>query len=473
MSRPFQRKMAASPPQFNGSTIRRSSCLVILYCALFFSGAARAQFSPPDGGATHSLSGQFVVTGPARYSPLSRVPELATNADFIRLEPALLAITAERVKVALRRELGIEPNAPWRGKIFFVLHPAQSLDEEVLIISQPLINGWNYRVELPDILPQPRFLRALTGVLLSEMANQTGKPGGHTAEIPDWLADGLSQQLLAAGPRGLILSTPGKIVNGLPQSRSVDPERNWDALAGARKILREQPALTFEELSWPTDTQLNGEDGGAYHASAQVFVSGLLALKNGPERLRAMLAALPGCYNWQTAFHSVFQAEFPRPLDVEKWWALQLVGFAARDPGSVWTPAASRAKLDEILTVPVEMRADSNSLPAHAEVSLQTVIRNFDKSRQASVLRTKLRDLQLAQLRMAPQLAALTDGYRRALAAYLGERVETASVYLSGRQAPRTARKAGVEDTVKKLDALDARRRAVESATKPDVLVLP
>jgi len=444
----------------------------IFFCALFFPVAVRAQFAAPDAGTTRSLSGQFVVTGPARYSALSRLPELATNADFVRLEPALLSVTAERVKVALRRELGIEPDAPWRGKIFCVLHPAAALDEDVLIISQPFVNDWNYRVEFPDILPQPRFLRALTGVLLLEMANRDAKPGGHSAEIPAWLADGLSQQLLAAGPRGIILSTPAKMVNGLPQTRTVAGERDWDAVAGARRVLREQPALTFEELSWPTDTQLNGEDGGAYRASAQIFVNGLLALKDGPEHLRVMLAALPGCYNWQTAFHAAFQEDFPRPLDVEKWWALQVVNFAARDPGSVWTPAASREKLDGILTVQVEMRAASNALPTHAEVSLQTIIRSFDKSRQTFVLRVKLRDLQLAQLRMSPQLAAITDGYRRVLAAYLGDRVGVAPGYHYGKQLLLPA-KPDMEETVKKLDLLDSRRRVAESSVKPDVLVLP
>ncbi len=135
----------------------------------------------------------------------------------------------------------------------------------------------------------------------------------------------------------------------------------------------------------------------------------LLDLKNGPAHLRAMLQKLPQFYNWQTAFQSAFRAEFPRPLDVEKWWALQVVNFAARDPGPQWTPAVSREKLDEILSVPVEVRSVSNSLPSHAEISLQAVIRNFDSARQTEILQIKLRDLGLAQLRMAPQLSVLTE----------------------------------------------------------------
>ena len=103
---------------------------------------------------------------------------------------------------------------------------------------------------------------------------------------------------------------------------------------------------------------------------------------------------LPRCYNWQTAFRAAFATDFPQPLDLEKWWALQTAGFAARGAGPAWTPAASRDKLDEILSVPVEIRSASNSLPAHAEISLQAVIRNFDFARQQDVLQTRLRDLE-------------------------------------------------------------------------------
>jgi hypothetical protein len=322
-------------------------------------------------------------------------------------------------------------------------------------------------------LSQARFLRALTGVLLLELANRDTKSDGHSAEVPAWLTDGLSQQLLAAGMRGLILSSPDKIVNGLPQTRTDANERGLDTLAGARKILREQPVLTFDELSWPTETQLDGEDGGAYRASAQLFVTDLLALKSGSVRLRAMIAMLPVYYNWQTAFHAAFQENFPRPLDVEKWWGLQVVGFAARDPGSLWTPVASRDKLDEILRVPVEVRASSNALPTFAEVSLQTVIRSFEKPRQTTLLLAKLRDLQLAQLRMAARVAPLTDGYRRALAAYLGERTATTPFDHLGRQFSLAPPRAGVSSTLKKLDELDAQRRNLETTIQPEKSILP
>jgi hypothetical protein len=155
---------------------------------------------------------------------------------------------------------------------------------------------------------------------------------------------------------------------------------------------------------------------------------------------------------------------------VERWWALQVVSFAARDPGPRWTPAVSRDQLDEILSVPVEMRTASNALPAHANISLQAVIRNWDPPRRDAILQTRLRDLELAQLRMAAPQAVLTDGYRRAIADYLGSGSRAAPLQQSGKHSPGSSSKKTVNDTLKKLDALDAQRRAIESAINPEGL---
>jgi hypothetical protein len=285
--------------------------------------------------------------------------------------------------------------------------------------------------------------------------------------MPPWLTDGLSQELLAAAWQEIILSSPNKVVNGLPVRRTVTTTRGMDSLAGARRVLRDHAVLTFEQLSWPTDAQLSGADGGAYRASAQLFVNELLALKNGPAHLRAMLETLPKFYNWQMAFQTAFRENFPRPLDVEKWWAVQVVSFVARDPGPAWTPAVSRDKLDEILSVPVEMRTASNALPAHAEISLQAVIRNFDRARQVAILQTKLRDLELSQLRMAAPFAVLTDEYRRAIADDLGSGQRTSPVLRWVKHPFASSPKTIINGTLRKLDALDAQRRAIESAIKP------
>jgi len=447
--------------------VQRLTGPALLVCALFLPVFAGGQPFLPQVDSAQSVSGQFVVTSSTQFSPPRHLPGVAMNTNLIRLEPALLSVSAERIKDSLRRKLGLPPNAPWQGKIFLALHPAQSPDEEVTIVSQPFLDGWNYRVQLPDVLLQTRFLRAMTSVLLLELANRNAQ-GAHAAVIPGWLSDGLSQQLSVAGSPEIILSTPGRLVDGLPQDRMVATQRGADPLAGARRVLRDHAALTFDQLSWPDETQLTGGDGGVYRASAQLFVSELLGLPNGPARLRAMLAALPGCYNWQTAFQSAFHEYFPRPLDVEKWWALQVVSFVARGPGPRWTPAVSREKLDEILRVPVEVWTSSNTLPARTEVSLQAVIRNFEPSRQAAILQTKLRDLELAQFRMAAPLAALTDEYRRTVAGYLGQSPEIRRPAWSKHPSPQ---KTDARATLKKMDELDAQRQTIEASIRPDVWV--
>jgi len=436
-------------------------CRTLVLGVPLFALVAHGQPFLQDKTMARSISGQFIVHGSSQFSILAVSPEIATDTNFVRLEPALLAVSAERIKDLLWHRLEIKLNTPWRGQIYLVIHPAQSLDESVTIVSRQTINGWDYRVELPDVLSRTRFTRALTGGLLLELANRDAR--SRSAEIPAWLTDGFAQQLLAAGSPEFILSSPATIVNGMPEARINATQRGLDSLAAAQAVLKKNPPLTFEQLSWPDAAQLDGGDGGAYRASAQVFVSSLLALKNGPQRMCAMLESLPNYYNWQFAFQSAFRTDFPRTLEVEKWWALQTAGFAVRDPGSLWTPAASQVRLAELLSVPVEMRAASNSLPAPAEISLQTAIRSLDFNWQTTIFQDKLRDLGLARLRMAPQFAALAEAYRHALASYLGE-LPTATPASNRHGRSSSAPSMAVAGrALKKLDELDARRRAIES----------
>jgi hypothetical protein len=485
MKRILNRSIVAMLHRSFDSTIQRFNGLTVLVCALFFSLPAPAQFSPSETGSAHSTSGQFIVSGGRQMSPLASLPDIVADTNLVRLEPALLAVSAERLKESMRRQLGISQSAPWSGQIFLALHPAQSTDEDVAIISTRFLKNWNYRVELPDLVSRTRLARALTGVLLLEFADRDAQ--SRSAEIPSWLTDGLSQQLSAAGSPENILSPPDEMVNGVRVAqldKPADAQQDlhyWthqgsygngviDPLADARQVLKNFPPLTFGQLSWPDDAQVSGADGGAYRASAKLFVSRLLGLPDGPAHLRAMLQNLPRFYNWQTAFQNAFSGNFPTPLDVEKWWALQVVNFSARDPGTQWTPAVSRDKLDEILSVPVEMRAASNSLPTHGEVSIQTAIRNFDPDQRAAILQIKLRDLGLAQFRMAPSLAVLAAAYRQTLADFLGQDRAAAPVTRKSKHPTVSPPQKKQGDIFAKLDALDAQRRMIEEAIKPDVL---
>ena len=469
MKRPLACGLLKSLRRFNGQAVRRLAILLALVASVNCAGLASAQTFPPENKSTRSISGLFIILRPESPPLLNIPPRIAAATNLVRLEPALLAVSAERIKELIWHKLEIKGQG--RGQIYLVLHRVQSADDGVTILSQPFAGGWNYRVELPDALPQTRFARAMTGVLLLEFANRHAQ--ARSAEIPAWLTDGLSQDLLAAGSPEFLLSPPEKLVNGLPVTRLEKTQRGVDPLVGPRRVLKNHPALTFEELSWPTGAQLDGDDYGVYRASAQLLVSEILNRENGPTHLRAMLESLPRFYNWQVAFRSAFGGDFPSPLALEKWWALAVVNFAAHDPGPGWTLAVSRAKLDEILRVPAEIRTTPNSLPARTEISLQAVIRSLDPARQSAILQTKLRDLDLAQLRVARPYAVLTAEYRRALGSYLGDRPANASAPTWATRVYRSLRRPSAASTVKKLDALDAERRSLEATVRPEPSVQP
>ena len=450
----------------------RIACALAAGLMTFLAAAGEAA-GLSDTNTARSVSGQFLVSTIPNNSFFYRRPDFSTNADIIHLEAPLLAVSAEHFKTALRRELGIAPDSSWSGRIFLRLHPAHSLDEPVLIASQPFVQLWDYRVELPDLVSQNRYARALSAVLLLEIANRKTPVTGQSAEIPGWLVDGLARQILTADKAKVILSAPTNFVQGIALNRLDEKQRGLDPLAAARRVLQNFPALTFDQLSWPNDAQLTGKDDGVYLASAQLFVNELLDLKNGPAKMRALLAQLPACRNWQSAFFSAFHADFRSPLDLEKWWALRVVAFAAHVPGPQWTLAVSREKLDSILSVPVEIRSASNALPSRAEISLQSAIQNFEPPRRTAILQTKLRDLDLVQLRVAPQLASVVNDYRTALADFLGERKKKTFFHFTRRSTPAHPGKADVAAMLKKLDALDERRRQAEATLDNRAIHLP
>lgn len=446
-----------APPRF-------IACLALF---LMLQYLAHADFSAPGTLSASSASGQFLVTSSQQISPLALVPEIATNNNFVRLEPAFLAVSADRIRNSLMQKLGLNSREPWAGKIYLAVHPAHSLDEDVAIYPSRFENTWVYHVALPDVLPRDRLIRALAGVVLLEYANRSASE--NSAIVPPWLVEGLSWELQAENIQEEIISAPDKAIGGIPMTLESQTAHTTDFLAAARDVLQNYSILTFSQLSWPTDLQLSSEDGGQYHATAQLFVDDLLALSGGGAKMRAMLSSLPRYYNWQTAFQTAFHDYFRSPLAVEKWWALKSVVFYSQSPGPQWTLSASRDKLDEILSVAVAYRSVSNSMPNYSAVSLQRVIQNFNPTLQRQILQNKLRDLELAQLRMSPSLAVLTAEYRNALAGYLGEK----PVKRDGTMPRQPTKIISASDTIRILDSLDAQRRSVVLATRPTLLQQP
>jgi hypothetical protein len=417
---------------------------------------AGTQFPSSDLVPMRSHSGQFIAYAARSVRSLPAVSSLATNQDFVQLEPTLVTVSCERIKQMLLHELNV--TVPWSGTIYLVLYPAGRADDTIIITSESFRNGWQYRVELPNVVERPRYVRAIVQVLLLELANRTTRE--HGAEIPLWLVEGFSQLLQASSEVEIILSPPRATPNGLNVSASFVASRKQSLLQQVNKQLGGRPPLTFEALSWPTEQDLAGDAGGqAYRGSAQLFVSELLRFQDGRACLQTMLARLSQRHNWQFAFLEAFHSHFERPLDVEKWWALSLAQASGRRAAPTWPVAESWQKLDQAIHAAVQVRTRTNELPLRSEVSLQTMIREWDPIQQTQALNDTLRELGLVRLRLAQEYTGLVQDYCQAIEAYLQQRDSGAP------NSPFAGLAA--EAAILRLDVLDARRMALRPGWTP------
>jgi hypothetical protein len=426
----------------------------LLALAVVLVRVASAQVVPSPGNSVLSHSGQFIIHAQRSAQSFTTTSTLATNRNLVRLEPALAGISCERIKQALWRELGT--TAPWRGRIYLEVGPARAAGQTITITSERFKNGWQYQVQLPELVERDRYTRALVHVLLLEFANRGSR--GRLAEIPLWFTEGFSQRLLASREIEIILPPPRETVNGLPYTATRVTERMDDPVAQARRQLRGNAPATFDQLSWQAEEELSGAAAEVYRASAQLFVSELLRLPDGRACLNTMLARLPQYYNWQLAFLDAFRSRFERPLDVEKWWALCCVQAPEQERVKDRPAQLTWDNLDRALHAPALARTGATTQGTRAEVSLQTMIREWDRTQQILTLPGKLQELSQFRSRVTPDLAVLVQEYCQAIEVYLQNQRWTRSRTLFGAR-PGLTRVAG--ETVQRLDALDARRETL------------
>jgi hypothetical protein len=407
-----------------------------------------------------SRSGQFVVQTipPPRFAPAQL--HLETNPAYVELEPLALPVGCDRIRDLVWHEVGA--TGPWSGKIFLVLHPAQSADELITWTSERFRNGWEYRLDLPDLVERVRYLRAVVQVVLLAIANRNASD--HSADIPAWLVEGCVQQLLASKEVEIFLPRPKARANGVSFALAgyLDKRRE-SPLKAAHDDLTARVPLSFEELSWPRPGQLSRGDGEHYRACAQLFLNELQGLSDGKARLFKMVSELPQYYNWQFAFLDAFGNTFQRPLDVEKWWTLHTSQFTGRDLDHTWPSLEGRRRLLECVQVPVQVRAETNALPGHTDLKLQTVLREWSFEKQKPVLESRLAELEVLRLHLTPPLALCAVEYRKILMDYL-QRVEHPGLTLPFRR--QAAQNHAAQEAIARLDAADRKVTASDLAVE-------
>jgi len=411
----------------------------------------------PGGVAVHSRSGQFVVHSPFATPPtLARLP-VSQPSRLVSLEPDPLAVSCERIKDALLRELGAPDR--WQGQIHLWLRPGLSLSEPLRVVSTRFADRWQHGLQLPEQIEATALVRLVVQLLLTEIA--TRSPGPNAPEFPIWLVEGLTGRLLARPGPDLVLE-PNPLFNKvndfwgqvLPSMRH---QRPADVTTALRRQLQSRAPLTFTELSLPTLEMLAAENLDNYRACAQLLVGELLRLPNGPQTLWAMLQQLTQHLNWQTAFLRAYQAHFPRLLDVEKWWALSITQFTGRDEANAWPLPMSLLKLQDVLQVSVEIRTSPNELPRRVALPLQQVLGGSEFAQQSPLLRLKLRQLDYLRARVPPELVPLVSNYLATLQRYSEQGALPSMAGGHQRQGPLPAR-ALLRQTLRALDELDRQR---------------
>lgn len=432
----------------------------------------RPHWGPSPEAVRAPIAGSmaFLLTAPP-VSPL--VPQ-----DQIPLEPALLVVSCERVKELFLLELGLADN--WRGRIDLLINRYWPDDHAPALTAVHSRDGWNYELELPKSIQPQLLVRALMQTLLTEIANR--EAGSTSAEIPFWLVDGMSAHLQAFNLPTFILR---------PNVQSAGYQRlTIGGMEEVRAVLRQRAPLSFQQLSWPDQSNVTGKDEALYRSCAQLLFESLLRLDDGQVCLRSMLLEMHKHLNWQTAFLLAFHSHFSSLLSVEKWWGLNCVNFTAADLAGPGLAQACWHKLQDALDVPVEVQITQSHAPAEARLTLQEVITqwkpadaiaalqrtvrglsglelftykgdlNIDASAAVGDVKKNQREMAAIQASISKELSPLVTSYMAVLANYIKHSRGGGTVTPDGKGRYSTSQSVKNE-TIKQLNILDQQRAAI------------
>jgi hypothetical protein len=219
--------------------------------------------------------------------------------------PSEMCVFAERVKQGWLDRLNLRNN--WRDPIVIVVRERGPTELNALAIDIETVQfefGLSYRILCltPPLLDEAQLRLALVQTLCAEWANRTQPISSHqpfiTAPLPLWLVEGLAQ--------------------------SVGKRTDWLGAVARRSVDAGHPARTRDVLE-TTALPTNAAECELFQANALLFTESLLTLQDGARSLQRFLTELATQKSVTGAFWTVYRNEFPQPVALEKWWALQLV----------------------------------------------------------------------------------------------------------------------------------------------------
>lgn len=405
-----------------------------------------------------SLSRQFVIHDPPVLD--SYTPDPALFGNCVQLDPALLAVSCERIKKAFLARLRTPDE--WRGRVIIFLHHARSKDENILVRTENLDGQWIYSVDMPDMMERSRVISSMVELLILEMAN---RGADHNTELPVWLVKGLAREIITTCSDELVLESPHSLENGLSISRVNRTIKPNQKLFDLHASLQNMPTLAIEELSWPGKDLTSDPEGDCYQNSAQLFTRELLQLPDGLKAMRLFISLLPNYLNWQLAFFKAYGSDFSGNRELDKWWDLCVVRFTTREVSQTWPVEVSYSKLNAIIHPGVEIRTSPSQLPMRSSVTLQSIIDGWDVPSQLPVLRQKARELMVLQVGVSRSVAPVVEAYRLTLEGYIAKKQNLANVPMGKQPANRHVDEVARE-TIEKLNRLDLERNQMETSNQ-------
>jgi hypothetical protein len=300
---------------------------------------------------------------------------------------------AERVKRDWLNELGMPDN--WRDPIVLVVaehdssRPAAA-PSPLEIYQNEIHLKYQLRRELGQ-LNEAAFVNDVVHALCAEFANRdqpvTKSRAYVPAPIPPWLADGLTQEIL--GHNDLLLAAAQRSLGaGRPQTAS--------------EILR--------ATSTPDDEAMRE----LFEANAWLFAESLIALHDGPHKLRRLLLELGAQKSATNAFWTVYRTDFSQTAALEKWWAIQLTSRAAAQVAQNFTATQTAQRLDEILPTKLMLPAGKRGARQVLEPIAQLWI-YYEQPWLPDVLREKRVSLELLRALSHPLYRDVIQKYADAI----------------------------------------------------------
>jgi hypothetical protein len=487
--------------------------LAILLClnAMILSG--RTAGRSPARETIYSWSGQFVIAGtrlaPARAMtyrfdtnwntlvPAGRqaggrgAPEELVDAgsadnQMVTLDPTYLAASAERIQQAIYDQLGLVD--PHRGTVYITLRSPTTPPLDILVTNIRNSRGgeWDYKLEIPEQVRADHLLRALTHVILLEVANRHRRP--ELVELPLWLREGMVEHLRATAMKTVFFSQDVRVS---------DVSRLNEEVAQLKREIEGESLFSLEKLSWPATIKGGPTAERLFRLTSHALVTELLQLPEGGSQLGETIRLLPDYQNWQFAFLRAFQNKFETLLDLEKWWAVATVSLSGveqrvkptQDGEQVfrteldldrwqrvvsahlgnsganeqWSFGESYLQLGEILRVSVERREEDDDEVYREEISVPDLITSMKFSVQKPVIEQLIARLFGLQLHAPAELKGLVRDYRFVLEKYL---VDTEETYAPKKMKFSTNISPVVvtRRTLAKLEELDGQRERLRNA---------